>query len=269
MKKTESQDDKVEAEERSSPGAHIVYEAIMMEGEEELSRKNGGLFFSGLSAGLAMGASLLAQGVLHSHLPEAVWRHLVVSLGYTAGFLIVVLGRQQLFTENTLTVMLPLLKWKKMHVLVNMIRLWTVVLVANLLGAWLFAWVISDTETFDEHTKRSLKDVSMRGVMLGGAGTVFIRAIFAGWLIALMVWMLPAAESARFFVVAAVSYLVGVAGLAHIIAGAAEVFYLLHQEAITFGHALFRYLLPTLLGNIVGGVTLVAVLNHAQVAGGK
>ncbi|HYY96322.1 MAG TPA: formate/nitrite transporter family protein, partial [Pyrinomonadaceae bacterium] len=93
-----------------------------------------------------------------------------------------------------------------------------------------------------------------------------LKGVFAGWLIAMMVWMLPAAESARFFVVVAMTYLVALGGFSHIIAGSVEVFY----AVLTGGAAWSDYLgwmLPTLAGNILGGTTLVAALGHAQIAG--
>src|SRR3954454_8465175 len=92
-----------EAEERSAPSGRIVYKAILKEGEDELTRPSSALFWSGLAAGLSMGFSLVAEGLLRHRLPDAPWRPLVTKFGYSAGFLIVILGRQQLFTENTLT----------------------------------------------------------------------------------------------------------------------------------------------------------------------
>src|SRR4051812_19632140 len=98
-----------EAHERSSPSGKVVYKAIMAEADEELDRSSGVLSWSGLAAGLSMGFSLLAEAILRARLPDKEWRPLVVKLGYSVGFLIVILGRQQLFTENTLTPVLPLL----------------------------------------------------------------------------------------------------------------------------------------------------------------
>src|SRR5690242_21471880 len=92
-----------EVERRSSIRAHVVHEAIRVEGEEELHRRSSALAWSGLAAGLSMGFSLLAEGVLRSAIPDTPWRPLVSKLGYTVGFLVVILGRQQLFTENTRT----------------------------------------------------------------------------------------------------------------------------------------------------------------------
>src|SRR5215218_9856191 len=101
-----------QAEERSAPSGKIVYKAILQEGEEELARTTSALFWSGLAAGLSMAFSMIAEGLLASHLPNAPWRPLVAKFGYSVGFLIVILGRQQLFTENTLTPILPLLQRK-------------------------------------------------------------------------------------------------------------------------------------------------------------
>lgn len=80
-----------------------------------------------------MGFSLITEGLLHAHLPDVPWSPLISNFGYTIGFLIVVLGRQQLFTEDTLTVVLPLLGRRDGSTLMNVLRLWTVVLLANLL----------------------------------------------------------------------------------------------------------------------------------------
>src|SRR5436190_20558598 len=117
-----------EAKERSSPSGTVVYKAILTEGEDELKRSSSALFWSGLAAGLSMGFSLVGEGLLRAYLPEAHWRPLVAKFGYSIGFLFVVLGRQQLFTENTLTPILPLLSKKPHAHLSNVLRLWCVVL---------------------------------------------------------------------------------------------------------------------------------------------
>ncbi|HVB36053.1 MAG TPA: formate/nitrite transporter family protein [Candidatus Acidoferrales bacterium] len=92
-----------------------------------------------------MGFSFITEAVLIAHLPDRPWRVLISRLGYSVGFLIVVLGRQQLFTENTLTALLPLLVRKKFGMLVKVARLWSVVLLANIFGTYLFAWGIAHT----------------------------------------------------------------------------------------------------------------------------
>jgi formate/nitrite transporter FocA (FNT family) len=91
--------EQLEAEARSSPTGAVVYKAILKEGYDELSRSSSALFWSGLAAGLSMGASLMAEGLLASHLPSgAPWKPLVSKFGYRVGFLVVILGRHQLFT---------------------------------------------------------------------------------------------------------------------------------------------------------------------------
>src|SRR4051812_14145743 len=129
-----------EAEERSSVTVHVVHEAVRREGEEELKRSTSALAWSGLAAGLSMGFSIIAEGLLRSKLPDTPWRPVITKLGYSAGFVLVILGRQQLFTENTLTPMLPLFHKKDTATLWNVMRLWSVVLLANMAGALAIAW---------------------------------------------------------------------------------------------------------------------------------
>ena len=254
-----------EVEWRSAPRTEVVYEAVREEGEGELKRSSATLAWDGLAAGLSMGFSLVAEGLLRSHLPDAEWRPLVAKLGYPIGFLIIVLGRQQLFTENTLTAVLPFLQRPYFSTLAQVLRLWGVVFLANVVGALLFALVIARTELFDAHVRETFMDIG-REAFVGWWPLTFLKGVFAGWLIALMVWMLPASESARFFVVVAMTYLVALGKFAHIIAGSVDTLYVVWSG----GAGPLDYLawmLPTLLGNIVGGTALVAALGHAQVAG--
>jgi formate-nitrite transporter family protein len=258
-----------EAGERSAPSGKVVYAAIMKEADDELKRPSSALFWSGLAAGLSMGFSLVAEAVLHHHLPDRPWRPLLTKFGYSVGFLIVILGRQQLFTENTLTPVLPLLRRKDGHTLLNMLRLWGVVLAANLLGALLFAWVAARTSAFDPEMRNAFRAIG-REALAHDFGGVLVRGIFAGWLIALIVWLLPFAESARIWVIVLITWLVGAAGFSHIIAGSLEAFVLALAGERGWGQVVGGFVLPALIGNTIGGVTLVAALNHAQVvAGGR
>src|SRR4051812_40465491 len=153
-----------EAEERSAPSGKILYKAILTEGQEELARPSSALFWSGLAAGLSMGFSMVAEGLLRAYLPEAAWRPLVAKLGYSIGFLIVVLGRQQLFTENTLTPILPLLTRRDGKTLANVFRLWAVVLAANLLGALAFAYAVARTEAFEPNVRAAFVEIGRRAL---------------------------------------------------------------------------------------------------------
>ncbi len=253
---------------RTAPRAAVVYEAIRQEGEEELARPVSALAWSGLAAGLSMGFSLVGLGLLRAHLPDTPWRPLIASLGYSIGFLIAILGRQQLFTENTLTAILPLLARPNGATLWRVAQLWTTVLAANMVGALLFAWIIGNTDVFDGPTRQVFREVSQEALK-GDFGTTMLRAIFAGWLIALMVWLLPVAEVARVNVIIILTALVALGQFTHIVAGAVEMFYLATTGAAAWTTVFGAYLLPTLIGNIIGGVALVAVLNFAQVISGQ
>jgi formate/nitrite transporter FocA (FNT family) len=256
-----------EVEARGAPRPLVVYEVIRREGEDELRRTVSALAWSGLAAGLSMGFSLVAMGLLRSRLPDAPWRPLVVNLGYSVGFLIVILGRQQLFTENTLTPILPLLNKPSGATLWRVARLWAIVLATNLIGAFAFALVIGHTAVFRPPVREAFAQIGAEAVD-GSFGTILLRAIFAGWLIALMVWLLPGAETARLMIIIIITFLVGLAAFAHIIAGSVEVFYVMTTGHVSWVHGIGGWLVPTLIGNIIGGVSLVAALNHAQVTAG-
>ncbi len=259
-----SQKTQERVDERKSPSGKILYGAIVAEAEEELDRPSSGLFWSGLAAGLSMGFSAVAMALLHSHLPDAHWRPLLVHLGYSLGFLVVILGRQQLFTENTLTPILPLLRTPSVFVLVNVIRLWAIVFFANMIGACLMALVLAKTSVLPEEAHASLLELSMEG-MHKPFGAMVLRGIFAGWLIALIVWLMPFAEAARIWIIIIITYVVSLAAFPHSVAGAVEAFATAWAGRASWTDALGGYILPTFLGNAIGGVTLVAALNHAQV----
>jgi formate-nitrite transporter family protein len=191
-----SEGEKEIVEERTALRAVVIHEAIREQGETELARPVVALAWSGLAAGLSMGFSMISEGLLESYLPAASWRPLISKLGYTVGFLVVILGRQQLFTENTLTVILPLLARRTAAALLSVIRLWMVVLTANLIGALAIAALVGHTVIFDTNVRKTFTEMGVAAIA-AGPFTIFLRAIFAGWLIALTVWMLPAVEASR------------------------------------------------------------------------
>jgi formate-nitrite transporter family protein len=257
-----------EAEDRASPSGEIVHKAILKEGEEELARPTSALFWSGLAAGLSMGFSLIGEAVLRAHLPDESWRPLVAKFGYSLGFLIVILGRQQLFTENTLTPILPLLDKKEGASVGNVLRLWGIVLVANLIGGLALAFVVARTPALSPATQAACYAIGHEA-MMHSFGVVLLKAIFAGWLIALMVWLLPFAETGRIWVIILLTYVIGVAGFSHSIAGSIEVFVIACVGQKGWLDVLRGFVVPALIGNIIGGVALVAALNHAQVVAGS
>ena len=251
-----------EADQRSSTTAKVVHEAIRLEGTEELERPSKSIAWSGLAAGLTISCSMIAQGILQSRLPDAPWRDLVASFGYCLGFLFVTMGRQQLFTETTLTVVLPVLHGT--HRMAEVARYWAIVFAANLVGTLLFSAAANLPHLFEAESTRAFIELGVKAVEPGFLG-VLIKGVFAGWLIALMVWLMPAAASARFFVIVAVTWLIGVAHFSHVIAGSAEAAFAAMHGATGWGDYLLGFLVPAFIGNSIGGVVFVAMLNHAQV----
>ena len=251
-----------EADERSSTSAKVVHEAIRLEGTEELERPSSSIAWSGIAAGLTMGCSMIAQGLLQARLPAAPWRELVAAFGYGLGFVFVTMGRQQLFTETTLTVMLPVLH--KSHGVADVIRYWAIVFAANIVGTILIAAAVCIPGVFPSDLLNAFADLGSKAVEPGILG-VLIKGVFAGWLIALMVWLMPAASSAKFFVIIAVTWLIAAAHFSHVIAGSVEgAFASIHGD-IGWETYLIGFLLPAFIGNSIGGVVFVALLNHAQV----
>jgi formate/nitrite transporter FocA (FNT family) len=253
-----------EADDRSSTTAKVVHEANRLEGAEELERPSSSIAWSGLAAGLTISCSMIGEGLLQARLPGAPWRDLVASFGYSLGFLFVTMGRQQLFTETTLTVMLPVLH--KTHGMPDVARYWAIVFVTNILATILFAGAVSIPGVFPPDVVHSFTELGQRAVEPGFLG-VLIKAVFAGWLIALMVWLMPAASGSRFFVIVAVTWLIGVAKFSHVVAGSAEGAFASIHGAIGWDQYLFGFLVPAFIGNSIGGVVFVALLNHAQVKG--
>ena len=256
-----------DAESRTSVSAVVVHEAIRKDGDEELQRPISALAWSGLAAGMSMGFSFLAEGLLRTFLPDAPWRPLLVNLGYPFGYLIVIIGRQQLFTENTLTAIIPLLARRNWTTFISVMRLWAVVLAANLVGAHLVAWALADTSVVRPETHSALLALA-RDAASVTFGTAVIRGIVAGWLIAMVVWMRAAVNTGQIAIIIILTYVVGLAGLTHIIAGTVEVLYLVAVGEKSWWSSVTGYMLPTLLGNILGGTALVSALNHAQVVAG-
>lgn len=256
------------ADEREALSARTVHKALLQEGETELRRSSGALAWSALAAGLTMGLSLVAQGALRHHLPDTDWRVLLTSLGYSVGFIAVTLGRQQLFTETTLTAILPFLHHPQRDVLLNVLRLWAVVFAANLAGAFLFAWAAAWTTTFSPELSITFAEIGTEKARYDFA-TAFVKGIFGGWMIALMVWLMPSAHEARIFVIALITWCLAVAELTHIIAGSIDVMFAVLSGAVSWWTFVVGFAIPVFLGNSIGGLVFVAALNHAQVTHGE
>ena len=250
--------------ERRKLRAAVVYEIIRFEGEGELARSIPALWWSALAAGLSIGFSVLAQALLKAYLPDMPGAALIESIGYSVGFLIVILSRQQLFTENTLTAVLPVIARRQLDWLLVMLRLWGIVLLGNLAGCFLFAGFLAYSGALSPDMAEAVRAIGTK-LMANTPFEMFVKGIVSGWLIAALVWMLPSAEGTEIFVITLITYLMALGGFTHVVAGSAEAFYLWLDGHESLSRIVFGFFLPTLAGNVFGGTLLFAVLSYAQV----
>jgi formate/nitrite transporter FocA (FNT family) len=259
-----SEEEVKDVEELSSPRTPVIYEVVRRIGDEEMRRPVTSLWWSGIAAGLSISFSLLAQAILEAHLPDAPWRPLISSFGYCVGFIMVVMSRQQLFTESTITAVLPLaasLTWGNFW---RMARMWAIVLAANLAGTLFAALFCTFTPVLSAELQHGMLTIS-RDLLALGWWDMFFRAISAGFLIAAMVWLIPSAESAQFHVITLMTWLIAVGGFTHIIAGSMEAYLLVLNGDWAWWQMLASFTVPVLIGNMIGGTALFALISYAQV----
>ena len=253
----------LEVEKKLPPSVQVLHEAVRIQGEMEMARSTAALGWSAVAAGLSMGFSMLVPALLQAHLPQAPAWALLTALGYSVGFLMVILARQQLFTENTTTAVLPLMTHPGLHPLLRLLRLWGIVLLGNLAGGALFVAALVQLPMVDAPVHEAILAAATKA-HAHPAFVLFSKGIVAGWLIAIMVWLAAASEGAKVLVVLLLPWLVAVGGFAHVVVGAIEGWYLVFT-----GHAgvaaFLAFVLPTLAGNIVGGSLIFALVSHAQV----
>lgn len=251
-------------EKRKSPSARVVHEIVREEGIDELERPTASLLWSGAAAGVAMWLSVIAQGALLLKLPPSPWTPAIVSLGYSVGFIVVILGRMQLFTESTIVAVLPLaaeLSWRN---LLRTLRLWALVFAANIAGTLAVALILPNAPLVAPALLRAMVEVSHHAAE-GTAWTVFGQAIPAGFVLATIAWLIPNAKGQQIWVVTLLTYLIALAGFSHVVAGSAEAWLLAATGETGWGDAVGGFILPALAGNIIGGTGLFAALAHAQV----
>lgn len=246
--------------------ASEIHENVRVSAEEEMRRPAVELTWSSVAAGLTVGFSFLAGSYLTMWVPER-FHALANAVGYPLGFIFVVQARNQLFTENTLEPVIPFLERRDLKTFKRLIRLWVIVLAGNLVGALLIALLAAHTTMLDEPMRQAMMSVATEGTQ-GGFGTVLYRAIFGGWLIALMAWLVSSTHGsgAQILYIWLTTAPIAAFGFRHSIAGAVEAFYRAALGGATWGSMVGDFIVPALIGNIIGGVVLVALLNHGQVA---
>ena len=250
--------------DRKAGSAKVVHEVIRLQGDEELDRSVMSLAFSGFAAGLAVSASILTEAFLKLHLPDAPWAPLVSSFGYCVGFVLVVMGNLQLFTENTITVVLPLATHPTLRNLGRLGRLWSSVLVANLAGTLLVAGMMAGRIILSPEQLDAAVELSAK-LLQHDAWTTLFLGIPAGFLVASIAWILPNARGSEFWVIVMITYVIAIGGFSHVVAGSGEAWLLWLTGKASLSWVVTGFLLPALTGNIIGGSGLFAVLAHGQV----
>ena len=248
-----------DAQGLSSP---TVYEIIAREGREEMERPARSLWFSGVVAGLAISMSLYVMAALRIEL-EGTGLEILEKFGYSVGFLIVILSRLQLFTENTITPILPMLSQRSSAMVWRVARLWSIVFIANLCGTFIAGSMPLLMPVFSAEHVAAMLDISMhfaeRPLL-----EVFVSAVPAGFLVAVMVWMLPSSKHFEIWTITMMTFTIAILDTSHVIVGSAELFMVWLDGQSSFS-AIAPRLILSALGNIIGGTVLFAVLAYAQV----
>jgi formate/nitrite transporter FocA (FNT family) len=246
----------------SRPSAHEIYQQVAKNAREELRRSSAALAISGFTGGIFMGLSALGVGIAVARLSHSPSAFVVSRMFYPLGFMVVILGRSQLFTENTLyPVALVLTEPRQIW---NTLRLWATVLPSNILGALAFAALAGLTHAMPEDVVHAIADLGI-AAMQQPASTIFWSGVVAGWIIATAAWLVSGSHSitGSVMVIWALTFVVGLGNFAHCIATSAEILtaVLTHQVAWS---AYPKWFGPAVSGNICGGVVMVTLLEYGQ-----
>jgi formate/nitrite transporter FocA (FNT family) len=261
------------AEDQPESGTRLsavqIHDNILEKGEKEIERPATSLLWSAIASGLAIGFSFLASAFA-SHLVSEPYKHAAAAAVYPLGFIFVIMARSELFTENTLVPVIPFLERRDAETFKKLLRMWGLLLVGNLVGAVIFGWVLARTPVVDPELHPALLKIAGEAVS-GGFGHVLYAGVFAGWLIALLTWLLASTHStgAQIALIWLCTAPISALQFRHSIAGSVEAFYLAARDQAGWLSMVGDFVLPSVLGNAIGGVLLVALLNYGQVAAEK
>ena len=264
VEQTLSWREKMAVEEHEKLSPRLVYEIIRRDGAEELDRPTAALIFSGIAAGLVISFSFVFKAIIASYIPtDAIWTDLITNFGYTIGFLIAILGHMQLFTENTITTVVPLFKPFTLDKLRAVGRLWGIVILCNIIGTALASLFFLTTDLFTPNIDKALDELAHHVASFSAIQNL-LKGVMSGLLIAALVWMLPSVSN-KFLVIFFMTYLIGLGDFTHVVVGSTEMSYLVWQGEASIGEYLFNFLIPTTIGNIIGGTGVFTLLIYGQV----
>ncbi|GAA0245293.1 formate/nitrite transporter family protein [Haladaptatus pallidirubidus] len=240
--------------------ADEIFQRVTATADEEIGRSTRLLFFSGLAAGLSVGATFLARAAMTTAYPENV---AMGNLLYPIGFVIIVIGSYQLFTENTLTPVTLVLT--RLASLPQLLRLWTVVLAANVIGAGISAYLLARTGIFEPEVAETAYRFGEHAMSTSWSA-LFYKGTFAGGLVATMVWLVHAAREtiSRLLIVYSIMIIIPIADLFHCVVGACEVLFLVFIGSASVGSVFADFFVPVVLGNTIGGIVFVALVNFSM-----
>jgi formate/nitrite transporter FocA (FNT family) len=251
------------SDDTSRMNVHEIFETAVESARDELARSTLALGVSGLAGGITMGLTGLGVATVQAALGEGKGADLAAMLLYPLGFLAVIIGRAQLFTENTLYPVVLVLKERR-H-LFDCLRLWAAVFVMNIVGTLIFALLASHTGALSPEIRGALVKLGVNSVHHDWS-TIFWTGVIGGWLIALVAWLVTASHwtSSQMMIVYALTFLMGAGHFAHCIAGSGEILTAVLQREVQ-ASTYFAWLACATLGNIAGGVVIVSLLNFGQV----
>ena len=245
------------------PSAQDIYKQVAENAREELKRTSLSLGISGFAGGIFMGLSALGTAIGLAYFGDSSAASFVAMMFYPIGFIVVILGRAQLFTENTLYPVALVLAQRK-H-LWHTLRLWGIVLPANVCGALTFAALAARTPALRADMVASLTKLGLEASQQPAAH-IFWSAVMAGWIIATVAWLVSASHSitGSIAVIWVLTFVVGLGHFAHCIAGSGEVLAaVLVGKTTALGY--LRWLGLAAAGNVCGGVGMVTLLEYGQV----
>jgi len=251
---------------------HTILEQQIAQAKAELERPATGVLLSGLAAGLdiVFGPFVMAVALttLRDVLPTPLLEFLAANL-YCLGFIFVVLGRSSLFTEHTTSAVQPVLA--RRATLRQLMRLWGLVLLANLVGATLFALLAvrlgPALQVIDQPALSSLAIP----LVDKPSGTIFLSGLVAGWLMGLLSWLVASSREtvSQILCVWLATMAIGLGKMHHSIAGSIEVLMGVFGGVGVTGGDYGRFLVWSVTGNAIGGAVFVALLKFSSVARSK
>lgn len=261
-----------DAENPSPTSYEEILQLEIEEGIDQLNRPLEGLALSGLSAGLDIGFGPFLMAVVVT-LTGATFSDALTSLltanAYAVGFLFVVVGRSELFTEHTTLAVVPVLSGDAS--VEKLARLWTTVWLTNVVGGIAFAalavYIGPRLGTVDPEAFTTLA----HHMVSHSAWVLFVSAVLAGWLMGLMTWLVAAGQNtaSQAAFVWIVAFVIGISNLPHSIAGSVEVLFGVFTGGVSVG-AFATFLAASTVGNALGGSVFVGLLKYGySVDGGK